>query len=205
LVRNLVAIDRVGLWVGPDAHLVHYPVSGGAQVNLVAVTEGRSDRADWNAAGDPRSLAATFAGWAAPARTVIAAAATWQTFPLVTVDPSRDWLGDRLVLLGDAAHAMPPFLAQGAAMGIEDAAVLADALSAGPDTATALKAYVAARQPRAVAVAAASDLAGRRFHLRGVAAVARNIALRLAGPRLILARNRAIYRGQPPTPAGGRR
>jgi salicylate hydroxylase len=204
-VRDVVAIDRVGLWVGPDVHLVHYPVSGGAAVNLVAVTKGGSDRADWNAAGDPRILTARFAGWAAPARTLIAAAATWQTFPLVTVDPSRAWLGDRLVLLGDAAHAMPPFLAQGAAMGIEDAAVLAEALSAGPDTATALKAYVAARQPRAVAVAAASVLAGRRFHLRGLAALARNVALRLAGARLILARNRAIYRWQPPTTSGGRR
>jgi salicylate hydroxylase len=204
--RQLIPADRVGVWLGPGAHLVHYPVSRGEAINLVAIVEDTFNGDGWNVPGDPRMLAAKFSGWSDRPRQIIDLPSAWQRFAVATIDAERPWLNERLVLLGDAAHAMPPFLAQGAAMAIEDAAVLAEALSAASDTPAALRRYVATRQPRAVAVARASRTAGRRFHMRGAAAVARNLALRLAGSRLILAQHRAIYgwRGPGDAPAASR-
>jgi salicylate hydroxylase len=198
LAGEHVPTDRVGLWLGAGAHLVHYPVVGGRAVNVVAVVEGAPRDSGWSETGDPKSLTAAFASWSGRARNLVAAAPAWQTFPIVTLDPTRPWLAGRLVLLGDAAHAMAPFVAQGAAMAIEDAAVLADALAGGGNTTSALRAYVAARQPRVAAVARASRTAGHRFHLSGLRAAARNLALRVAGERLILWQGDAIYRWQPP-------
>jgi salicylate hydroxylase len=197
VANRSLPLDRVGLWLGPDAHLVHYPVAGGAAISMVAIVEENWTAPGWSAAGDRGNLAARFSDWSRRAREAIAAAPAWQKFAIMAVDPTRPWLDGRLVLLGDAAHAMPPFLAQGAAMAIEDATVLADALAAAPDTASGLRAYVAARQPRTAAVAEASRKAGKRFHLRGLAAAARNIVLGVAGERLALRQNDAIYRWQP--------
>jgi salicylate hydroxylase len=103
----------------------------------------------------------------------------------------------RLALIGDAAHAMAPFLAQGAAMAIEDAAVLAASL-AGGDVPSALAAYAAARRPRTARVAAASRRTGTAYHLGGLAAAARNAVLGAAGGGFILSRNDWIYRWRSP-------
>jgi salicylate hydroxylase len=108
-------------------------------------------------------------------------------------------VSDRLALLGDAAHAMTPFLAQGAAMAIEDAAVLAEALYGASDLPAALRAYAETRKPRVKEVAAAAKRTGDRYHFGGVKALARNAALRLAGPRLVLAQNDWIYSWQSAT------
>jgi salicylate hydroxylase len=201
VAHDLVGIDRVGLWLGRRAHLVHYPVAQGAALNVVAIVEENWDRKGWSAAGDAKELRAHFRGWSAAALKILDAPVAWQKYAVVALDPSRPWLDDRLVLLGDAAHAMPPFLAQGAAMAIEDAAVLAAALDQTEDIATALRNYVAARQPRAVAVAMASQQAGAHFHMTGLGAIARNLALRVAGERLILKESDAIYRWRPPAQA----
>jgi salicylate hydroxylase len=201
VAHDLMPVDRVRLWLGSRAHLVHYPVAQGAAVNVVAIIEETWDRKGWSAAGDAAELAARFAGWSAAARRIIAAPVAWQKYAIVAVDPSRPWGDDRLVLLGDAAHAMPPFLAQGAAMAIEDAAVIAEKLASNPDTPAALQAYVAERRPRVAEIAAASARTGERFHMRGLAGIARNLALRFAGERLIQRDSEAIYRWQPGRPA----
>jgi salicylate hydroxylase len=200
VAHDIVAADRVGLWLGPRAHLVHYPVAQGAAVNLVAIVEESWDRKGWSAAGDRRELKAKFSRWSAAAQRIIAAPVAWQKFAIVAIDPTRPWRDDRLVLLGDAAHAMPPFLAQGAAMAIEDAAVLANAIAANSDPATAFAAYVAERQPRVAEIAAASQRAGDRFHLSGLMAVGRNAVLRLVGERIVRRQNEAIYRWEAPAP-----
>ena len=128
--RDLVAMNRTGLWLGADAHLVHYPVTQGTAVNIVAIVNERWEKKGWSAAGDPGEIAQRFKDWPAPARKLIAAPHSWQKFALLTVNPNAAWTDGRLALLGDAAHAMRPFLAQGAAMAIEDAAVLADGVAA---------------------------------------------------------------------------
>jgi salicylate hydroxylase len=193
-------IDRVCLWLGRRAHLVHYPVAQGAELNVVAIVEEDWRSEEWSSPGEAADIGARFAGWTAPARAIVAAAPLWQKFAVATVDPSAAWRDDRVLLIGDAAHAMPPFLAQGAATAIEDAAALADALSATGDTVAALSAYVAARRRRVIAVAAASRRAGARFHMSGVMAMARNAALKVAGERLILRESDAIYQASPQDP-----
>ena len=119
----------------------------------------------------------------------------WQKFAIATVDPAGAWVEGRIALLGDAAHAMMPFLAQGAAMAIEDAAVLGRALAATPgDVPAAFAAYAAERKPRVAKVWKAARQTGNHYHQSGVIAAARDFILRTAGPDLVLRRNDWIYR-----------
>ncbi len=195
--RDIVATDRVGLWLGPDGHLVHYPVAQGAAVNLVAIVEEAWDKRGWSAPGDAAVLAGRFARWSAKARALLKAPISWQKFALAALPPDAPWVSGRIALIGDAAHAMTPFLAQGAAMAIEDAAVLAETLYAATDLPAALAAYAEARRPRTAAVSAASRRTGELYHYRGITSFARNAALRFAGPRLVMDRNDWIYGWRP--------
>ena len=201
---DAIATDRTTLWLGPEAHVVTYPVAQGAAINIVAIVAERWEKQGWSAPGDRASLLARFEHWSAQARAVLATPISWQKFALLTVDPAAAWVAKRLALIGDSAHAMAPYIAQGAAMAIEDAAVLADCMYGSDDIAGALLAYQRARQERVVRVAETARRTGERYHQRGVSALARNAALWLAGPRLVLRETDWIYRWQPPertTPA----
>jgi salicylate hydroxylase len=194
-----VPADRVGLWLGRDAHIVHYPMAGGRSVNVVAIVEEDWQREGWSEPGDPYRLAARFGEWSDDARAIIALDAEWRRWAIASVDQAGPFVRDRVALLGDAAHAMPPFLAQGAAMAIEDASVLAWRLAHAGDVVTALLAYQADRRPRTRRVAAAAWRAGHQYHFGGIAGAARDLALRAAGARLILRQNDWIYRWAPPS------
>lgn len=173
------------LWLGADAHLVHYPLRGGSIVNLVAVVADRDtavSEAFWSQPGDAARLARRFAGWHKDARELLAAATAWRLWPLMTRDPPQRLAHGRVALAGDAAHPMMPFLAQGAAQAIEDAAALGDAFARQSDTPAALRAYESARLSKARAVVAASERQATIYHLRGPGAVARDLAMRAAGP-----------------------
>jgi len=198
IARDLVAMDRVGLWLGRDAHLVHYPIAQGAALNMVVIVKEDWDKQGWSAVGDRAKLASRFRGWPAVARKLLAAPVSWQKFAILSVDPRAHWTDGRVALIGDAAHAMAPFLAQGAAMAMEDAAVLADCLYGATDMPSALRAYETVRKERVAKVAVAARETGDLYHWAGVAALARDIALRAAGTRLILDRNDWIYRWRPP-------
>src|SRR5690606_17363646 len=124
--------------------------------------------------GDPATLAARFAASAEPARAIIGSASAWRTFPIVTVDPAGQWVEGRTALSGDAAHAMEPYLAQGAAMALEDAATLAARLAGTQDVPAALRAWEADRKPRVARVAAASSRTGARYHAIGPMQLARD-------------------------------
>ena len=197
---------ETGLWLGRHAHLVHYAVAGGQKINVVAITRDASAPSPdlWSAPGDPEILAARFAGFHLLARGLVAAAPAWTTWPLYDRAPLAAWNAGPVALLGDAAHPILPFFAQGAAQAIEDAAALAHALAGTRDMPAALAAYSAARLARAARVQAASRELGRIYHLAGPAAVARDMAMRLAGPepahralRLGLRRCRSVSGGFP--------
>ena len=123
---------RVQLWMGPNAHLVAYPISGGRLINVVAVVPGTWNRPGWSAAGDAIEIKNIFASsrWPGTARMMIGAIDDWRKWALFTV-PEGEWTDGAIALIGDAAHAMLPFAAQGAGMAIEDAAVLAKCLGEG--------------------------------------------------------------------------
>ena len=186
---------RTHLWLGRDAHLVHYPVRGGALVNVVAIVAERGGageaRGFWDAAGV--FPAARFVRWHADARALLECAPGWRRWPLFERPPLPQWSAGRVALLGDAAHPMLPFLAQGAGQAIEDAAALARALAGGGGTAPALASYGAGRSARAALVQAASRRQGDIYHLGGPAALARDFALRVMGPERMAARMDWLY------------
>jgi len=191
---------RVQLWMGPDAHLVAYPISAGRQINVVAIVPGTWNRPGWSAPGDGNELKSAFASqrWPATARMLIGAVDGWRRWALFTLPDLGEWTDGAIALLGDAAHAMLPFAAQGAGMAIEDAAVLAKSLSEGPLDTTAviqaaLKRYGRQRRGRVLRVQRAARQQGRIYHLTGPLALARDLAIRAMGPQRMLARQDWIY------------
>jgi salicylate hydroxylase len=192
-------IGRVQLWLGPNAHLVAYPVLGGQRINVVAVSSGTWSRPGWNETAEAADIQTEFAfkRWPSSARMLVGAVDNWRRWALFGVDGGMPWVNGRVALLGDAAHAMLPFVAQGAAMAIEDAAVLAERLSGVvKDPAAiheALTLYAAARRPRVMRVQRAARHSGQIYHLRGALALARDATIRLAGGARLLARQDWIY------------
>ena len=186
------------LWLGSKAHLVHYPLRAGTVVNIVAIVEAPVaidwTVEIWSQSGDPAEIIARFSDWHEDARRLIAAARTWRKWPLVDLAPLPAWTMGRVALLGDAAHPMLPFLAQGAAQAIEDAAMLGAVLKPGCEIEDAFMAYAAARHKRASKVQAQSRRQGRIYHLAGPAAFLRDLALRGADARQLLAGYDWVYR-----------
>jgi len=183
---------HTGLWTAPGGHLVHYPVSSGDLINVVAVTSGHQLPTGWGACADAGTLGAAFADWAVPCRDLIAAAPEWRVWSLHRREPDAWWSRGRITLLGDAAHPMRPYLAQGAAMAIEDGYVLAACLTRDSTApARALKEYENRRLRRTTRVQRASSANAATFHASGLHRLARNAALTIAGrlsPGHLLAR-----------------
>jgi salicylate hydroxylase len=191
---------RVQLWMGPDAHLVAYPISAARQINVVAIVSGTWNRPGWSAPGDTTEINNTFATsrWPATARMLIGAVDEWRKWALFTLPDIGEWSADSVTLLGDAAHAMLPFAAQGAGMAIEDAAVLAKCLaaSAGENISgipAALKRYARLRRARVLRVQRLARRQGRIYHLAGPLALARDLAIKAMGVKHMLARQDWIY------------
>jgi len=175
------------LWLGREAHLVHYPVRAGAAVNIVAIIRDDWQSPGWSEPGGSADILARFSRWAAEPRALMATADSWAKWALFDRPASRTWSAGPVTLLGDAAHPILPFLAQGGAMAIEDAAVLADCLARSPDQPPlAFETYEGMRRSRTLRVARESRNNGWVYHLSGPAALARNIALkRLSGEKLL--------------------
>lgn len=186
----------VRLWLGRDAHVVHYPVSGGSRINIVAIVADRQPGREWSAPGPREQLLRRFSGraWAKPMRAILEAPESWQKWSLFDMPPRPQWGIGAMTLLGDAAHPMLPFLAQGAAMAIEDAATLARCL-AGPDAAMepALRRYEGLRRARTAEVQRAARQAGKIYHLSGPLAFLRNRSMRILGREKLRERYDWLY------------
>jgi salicylate hydroxylase len=187
--------NRVMLWLGAGAHLVAYPLRGGTLINVVAIVAGRWSRPGWNEAGDTAEIAAQFdtRHWSPATRMIVGAADGWRKWALFAVDGVALANGP-VALVGDAAHAMLPFAAQGAAMAIEDAAVLAQCLGRQPaNPSAAFRQYAALRQARIDRVRRATWQAGMIYHLPQPFAYARNLSMKLLGGAGILAQRDWMY------------
>jgi len=194
----------VNLRLGEDAHLVHYPVRGGAMINLVAIAADARPSTGWSTVATADEVLARFPAsvWAASARDLLALPAQWLKWPLYERRPLRpregESAGAAVTLIGDAAHPMLPYLAQGAAMAIEDAAVLAHALAATPDElAGAMRRYETVRRPRIARVRDAVRRNDAVYHLGGAAAALRDGAMGLMGGRLLHSRFDWLYEWRP--------
>lgn len=188
--------SHVQLWIGSNAHLVTYPLARGQQTNVVAISSGQWHDQGWSvpATAAEASAAFTASRWSEPARAIIASVSQWRKWALFTLPASVTWTEGRVALLGDAAHAMLPFAAQGAGMAIEDAAVLAECLGEGTgDIATALQRYAGLRRERVARVQNLAQQNGRIYHFAGSLAMARDFAMKLLGGRRLVARQNWIY------------
>jgi len=174
--RCVVAADRAPeqtrrpvftSWLGPGRHLVHYPLNRDGDVNVVAVAPAGGWRGEsWAAEASVDEMADEFTGWEETTTTLLSGAASAFRFALYDREPLTCFSAGRIGLLGDAAHPMLPFFAQGAGQAIEDAAVLAGALARRPkDAAGALRDYEAARHQRANRVQQLSRRSPERNHL----------------------------------------
>ncbi len=175
--RGLVAAEELAvlelplesqLWMGPGKHFVHYFVRDAALLNFVAIVERNSwTRESWTEQAPHSEVLQAFEGWHPQVRSILGAAEEIFLWGLFEHTPMRRWSIGRVTLLGDACHAMLPFLAQGAAQAIEDGAALAECLTnAGRrDVSGCLRAYEALRLPRTSRVQAASRDNMSRFHL----------------------------------------
>ncbi|MEM6744095.1 MAG: FAD-dependent monooxygenase [Pseudomonadota bacterium] len=167
LPRDLIR-PAANVWMGPRAHFVSYFLRGGALVNFVAVVERAAWTSEgWSAPGDLRALRDAFAPWHLAVRKLLEnCEETWE-WGLFDHAPLPRWSSGRVALIGDAAHPTTPFMAQGAAMALEDAVTLARALdrdAPGP----ALAAWEASRKPRCTRLQAAARRNGGRFHSRSL-------------------------------------
>ena len=171
-VPSLPDPEALQFWMGPDAHLLHYAIGSDAEeINLLAVVEGpRSwDAADrWLTEVEPRDVLARFSGWHPAATQMVAAAAPAVRWGLFVVQPLLHWYRGRVVLLGDAAHAMLPHHGQGANTTVEDAFTLATLLAqAQPgDLEPVLASYQRLRRARTRQIAASSWATNALLHLR---------------------------------------
>jgi len=186
---------EVTVWMGPRLHVVHYPVRGGEWLNLVAIVHGaKPEQADvWDAAGHAQALmqamGAVSGAVGQDLHERLASVPAWRQWALhdrAPVSSAREMAQGRVALLGDAAHPMRPYLAQGAGMAIEDAQVLAQCLAQGAGrTADRLQAYAEQRWARNASVQARAIRNGRIFHAQGLVAMGRNLSMRLMGERVM--------------------
>jgi salicylate hydroxylase len=175
--RGLVPVERLAhldlprqgySWLGPERHFVHYYVAGGRLMNCVAVCPAGGWRLEsWSARGEVADALAEFSGFHPTVREIIGALDETYRWALYDRAPLARWSVGRVTLMGDAAHAMLPFLAQGACQAIEDAAVLARLLAtASPAEApAALRRYEELRKPRTARVQQGSYQNATTYHL----------------------------------------
>jgi len=190
-VPEKLRLQDVNVWVGPRVHAVLYPVKCGEYLNLVVVVQGPPPASldEWDHAGNKQDLEAAMGPIHADLRNMLAAVPAWRLWPLCDRPPIKgphEMAKGRIALLGDAAHPMRPFLAQGAGMAIEDAAELARSWArVDLSVPERLQIYAQARWARNAQVQQRSIRNGQIFHLQGPLRWGRNVVMKLMGEPLM--------------------
>jgi salicylate hydroxylase len=192
----------VGLWLGSDVHVVHYPVRGGAELAVTVIAREDWQGRGWEAQADAGLLRQRLARFHPDIAQVLASSTgrqhAWRKWALNTLPPLPAWAQGRIVLIGDAAHPMLPYLAQGGALALEDALVLTDCLHRTTDPRAALAQFETLRRDRARRVQAASFRQGRIYRLPSPLSWARDAVLALAPGALLMAGLDWLYGWRPP-------
>jgi salicylate hydroxylase len=167
--------NAASIWVGPNCHLVHYPLRGGEQYNVVVTFHSR-EAEEWSVReGSRDEVQSYFGGICAKARRLIDLPKDWKRWATADREPIGQWTFGRVTLLGDAAHPTLQYLAQGACMALEDAVTLGEALRVhGDDIAPAFEHYQRSRVARTARVVLSAREMGRIFHAKGVERLVRN-------------------------------
>lgn len=167
--------NAASIWVGPNCHLVHYPLRGGAQYNVVVTFHSR-EREEWGVRiGSRDEVQSYFDGICAKARQLIDLPKDWTRWATADREPIAQWNFGKVTLLGDAAHATLQYMAQGACMAVEDAVTLGEALRVHDDDfATAFEHYQRSRVARTARIVLSSREMGRIYHAKGVERLVRN-------------------------------
>ncbi|TXN39505.1 MULTISPECIES: FAD-dependent monooxygenase, partial [unclassified Methylobacterium] len=191
-VPEALAGEATGLWLGRGRHVVHYPIHAGRDLNVVAIVPERQGDEDWGRLGDPAVLRAHFRTCAPELLELLTVPDSWLVWSLADRPVARPIARGRVALLGDAAHPVLPFLAQGAALAIEDCSILTRCLAEHP-VADALAAYTKARRRRVRRVQRAARGNGRTYHAGGLTAFVRDAVMRRLGPDGMRARYAWLY------------
>lgn len=194
-----LAIPAVGLWLNPQAHVVHYPVRGGSEIAVVVIAREAWQGRAWDTEADPSTLQTHRAPFHSSLTDVLGGVTSWRKWALHRLPPLPTWTNGRVALLGDAAHPMLPYLAQGGALAMEDAIVLADCLCASEDTSGSLDSYATLRRQRAQRVQAASVWQGRIYRLAPPFSHARDAVFRFVPAALLMGRLDWLYDWHPPS------
>lgn len=207
LYRALIALaklppeiepDCVTLWLCPGGHVVHYPVSNWRSFNIVAAFDGPPEAGGWQSPTAPGEVARRFAGVCEDLGSLLNTPPLWQRWPGADLPELQRWSTGNAALLGDAAHATLPFLAQGAVMALEDAALLAHETERALSPPEAFLSYERQRRPRTNRIQHQSRRMGGIYHASGAMRLARNLTLGLASPGFALRQVEWIYRWTPP-------
>jgi len=163
------------LWAGPDCHLVHYPLRGGEQYNVVVTFHSRKQE-EWGVTeGSREEVMSYFGGIGQRPRRLLDLPKSWKRWATADREPIARWSFGRATLLGDAAHPMMQYLAQGACMALEDAVTLGEALAAERgDIEAGFARYQRARVARTARVVLMTREMGRIYHAKGVERLVRN-------------------------------
>ena len=191
--KNKDWLRHTHVWLGPNSHVVFYPVSAGDFLNVVIITDGSDINPDQNLSIDSNMLRNHFSGWGGDFLQVLNVQEDWTGWPLFEHGAAEMVGSGPVVLAGDAAHAMLPFAAQGAAMAIEDAGILADEFSSNTSITEAAKSYSERRLARVNKVMKFARSNGNIYHFSGPMAFARDLGMRLIPDGLLAARQDWIY------------
>lgn len=184
------AVPQVTVWMGPRLHIVHYPVQAGRALNVVAIVHGElpANPQDWDHAAHADHLFQALGPISRPLQQTLDAVPAWRLWALNDRPPLRgaaEMGRGAVALLGDAAHPMRPYLAQGAGMAIEDAQVLAQCWAGPGSVAERVQRYAQQRWPRNAQVQARAIRNGRIFHAHGPVSWGRNLAMGVLGARVM--------------------
>ena len=167
--------NAASIWVGPNCYLVHYPLRGGEQYNVVVTFHSR-DKEEWSVTdGSKEEVLSYFQGICPKARQLIELPKTWKRWATADREPIDNWVYGRVTILGDAAHPTTQYLAQGACMALEDAVTLGEALRTHDnDWTQALDLYKRSRVARTARIVLSAREMGRIYHAKGVERLVRN-------------------------------